>query len=190
LEYDSTEGLIKIGIVSGSSATTCNKYFCYDLTDGVWYEDTYSDNISVFRDIESASGQFHTLQIAGSSTLGFIYHMNNGTNDAGSAIDAKITFEFSNGPFLIDITEILTRVKVQGDGTQYTTSVEENDVETDTIPAGYMSADVSGDTLRRNRHLLKASNIPWITFSIRNNTLDEKLYIYDMATLTNVKQNK
>jgi hypothetical protein len=190
LEWDSTENLIKIGIVSGSSATTCNKYFCYDLTDGVWYEDVYGDSISVFREVEAASGQFHTIQIAGSSALGFIYRMNNGTDDAGTAIDAKITWEFSNGPFLIDISEILTRVKVQGSSTTYTCSVEENDVEVDTVPTGAMSAKVTNETLRRNRHLLNAGNIPWISFSIRNNTSDEKMYIYDMAVLSKAKQNK
>lgn len=190
VEYDSTENLIKIGLVSGSSATTCNKYFCFDLVDGVWYEDTYADSFSVMREIESDSGQFHTLQMAGSSALGFMYHMNNGTNDAGTAIDAKIIWEFSNGPFLIDINEILTRVKVQGNSTTYTTSVEENDVEVDTVPVGDMSAKVSGQTMRRNRHFLKAGNIPWISFSIRNNTLDEKIYIYDMAVLSKAKQNK
>lgn len=115
--------------------------------------------------------------------------MNQGTNDNNNAITAKITWEFSHGPYLIDFEEILTRVKVQGAGTSYSFSVEENDVETDT-GTGSMVAEVTNETVRRNRHQLKAGNIPWISFSITANTLDVPIYLYDMAIISTVKEHK
>lgn len=189
LEWDSTENLIKVGIVSGSSATTCNKFFCYDLTDGVWYEDVYADSISVFREVEAGSGQYFTVQVAAGSTTGYVYHMNNGTNDDGDAIDATIKFEFSHGPYFINIEEILTRVKVQGAGTSYSWIIEENDVSVDT-GTGSMVAAVTNETIRRNRHLLKAGSIPWISFTITANTLDVPIYLYDIAVMSTVTENK
>jgi hypothetical protein len=48
LSHDSTENVLKMGIVSGSSATKCNKFFVYDLVTGEWYEDTYNDSISAW----------------------------------------------------------------------------------------------------------------------------------------------
>jgi len=191
LSYDSTENMIKIGIVSGNSATTCNKFFCYDLTDGVWYEDVYADSMSCFRDVSSDTGQLHSIQISGGSTSGFLYQMNAGTNDNGTAIESKVIWEFSQGPFFINLIELSTRVKVQGDLKTYTWSLEENDVESDTSTqggAGSMAAKNASETMARNRHLLKAGETPWISFTITDDTLDESLYIYDMGIIAEVSE--
>lgn len=189
LSYDSVENLIKIGIVSGSSATTCNKFFCYDLVDGVWYEDVYNDSLSVFTEAQSDTGQFHTIQMAGGSTSGFVYRMNYGTNDVGNAIEAKMTWEFSHGPFLVDIEEVLTRVKVQGDTRTYAWSAEENDVVIDS-KTGSMAAKVINQTIRRNRHLQKVGEIPWASFTITSDTLDVPIYLYDMGIIAKATEYK
>lgn len=189
LKYDSSENVIKIGIVSGSSATTANKYFVYDLTDGVWYEDDYASEISVFSEVEADSGQYHTVQVAAGATTGFIYHMNNGTNDDDTAISAEMQWEFNNGPFFIDIEEILSRVKVQGDGKTYSWAAEENDKAFDS-GTGSMAAKVSGYTMRRNRHLKKVSNTSWTSFKITSNTKDVPIYLYDLGIISYSKEFK
>lgn len=181
LEYDSTENLVKIGIVSGSSATACNKYFCYDIADGVWYEDTYAASLSVFREVEAGSGQFHTLQISGGDSTGYLYQMNSGTTDDSTAITWKLVWEFGHGPYFIDIMEVLTRLKVSA-GQTYTWTMEENDVQVDT-GTGSMAAEVTNYTLRRNRHLQETGDIPWITFTM---TGTAAIYLYDMGVLSKV----
>lgn len=189
LEHDSTENVIKIGIVSGSSATTCNKFFIYDLVDGQWYEDVYANSLSVFREIEADSGQFHTLQVAAGSVSGHIYNMNTGTNDAGLKIDARLRWEFNQGPYFIAIDEILSRVKVQGAAKTYAWTVEENDVEIDS-GTGSMAAYAANETMRRNRHLTDADQEAWMTFSIQANTLDLPLYLYDLGIIASSVENK
>lgn len=189
LSYDSTENVVKIGIVSGSSATTCNKFFVYDVADGVWYEDVYADSMSVFKEVEADSGQFHTLQIAAGSTTGIIYRMNNGTNDDGDAIEAKVVWELSHGPYFVEVEEILVRAKVQGAGTSYDWSFEEIDEEKDSGTKS-MAARYGSQTMRRNRILSKTGSVPWITFSITADTLDVPIYIYDMSIKATATDNK
>jgi hypothetical protein len=189
LAYDSTENVIKIGIVSGGSATICNKFFVYDLTDGVWYEDVYADSFSCFTEVQADTGDVHAIQVAGGSISGFVYQMNIGTNDNTVKIDAKLIWEFSQGPYFIDIDEILTRCRVQGAQTEYTWVVEENDVAVDDGTKS-MAAEFANQTMRRNRHQLKVSDIPWSSFTIRANVKDVPLYLYDMAILTKVTEFK
>lgn len=186
LSWDTTENMIKIGIVSGSSATTCNKFFCYDLASGQWYEDTYADSLSVFSEVEGASGQFHALQVAAGSTTGFVYRMNSGTNDDGDDITWKIVWEFSNGPFFINLEEVLVRLKVQGADTSYSWTAEENDKQEDS-GTGSMVTEIAGYTLRRNRHQQKVGNIPWISFTM---TGTDAAYLYDMAVIATTDRNK
>ncbi len=162
MTYDSTENLVKIGIVSGSSATRCNKWFCYDLATGTWSEDVYTHQLGEFREIEADSGNLAVIQ------MGMIPSTSNGSNWY--------------------LCEILLRLRVQSAGS-YTWTIEENDVEEDD-GTGEMTAEHPGETMRRNRHQLKAHNTPWVTFTIQANTLDQPIYLYDMAVLADIKEYK
>lgn len=192
LEFDSTENMIKMGLVSNGGNNT-DLYFSYDLDDGQWYKDTYANEVQAFIDMADQWGQ-KRIQVAMCPRVGVTHQyymmlMNDGTNDDGAAIDAKMVWEFTQGPYFVDIEEILVRCKVQGPGTEYDFTVEENDVEEDD-GTGSMEAENANETMRRNRHLMKAHNTPWITFTIQNNTLDEELYLYDLAVTGDSKEYK
>jgi hypothetical protein len=185
LEYDSTENVIKIGIVSGSSATTCNKFFVYDLSDGVWYEDVYATSLSVAREIEAGSGQFFTRLISAGSITGFVYLMSDGITDDGTGITSKLTWEFNNGSYFIQVYEFLTRMKVSGSNT-YAIAGEENDVQTYS-ENGTLAAYATSETMVRNRHLMDLDQRSWCSISI---TATVSIYIYDCGIDASSVTNK
>jgi hypothetical protein len=185
LSYDSTENVIKMGIVSGSSATTCNKFFVYDLTDGQWYEDVYATSLSVAKEIESGSGQFFTRFISAGSTTGFVYLMNDGTTDDGTTIVSKLTWEFNNGAYFISIDEFLTRMKVSA-AQVYTLTAEENDVQVFS-ESGSLTAYAPSETMIRNRHLTDFDQRSWCSITLQASV---PIYLYDCGIDASSTVNK
>jgi hypothetical protein len=106
LFYDASEGILRLGLVSGGSATTCNIFPVYDLIDQKWTFDKYAKNMSYMAEVEAGSGDVSVLQVCGGVDDGRIYQMNNGTTDDGTAIDAYCTMEFDGGGLIINAREM------------------------------------------------------------------------------------
>ncbi len=184
LSYDSTENMIKIGLVSGSTATTCNKFFCYDLTDGVWYEDVYASSLSCFSEVEADSGQFHVIQVGAGSTTGYVYQMNNGTTDDSTAITWKLIWEFSRGPWFVGIAEVLTKFKTIASST-YTIQLEEADVQVYN-ETGSLTAYATNETVKRNRHLTDLEQRCWHSLTL---TGTNAAYLYDIGLIAKIEEH-
>lgn len=103
---DQTESVLRLGLVSGSSATTCNIFPVFDLVDQKWTFDKFAKNMSAMSEIEAGSGNVNVLQVCGGVDDGRIYQMNNGTTDDGTAIDAYCTMEFDGGGLIINAREM------------------------------------------------------------------------------------
>lgn len=185
LKYDSTENLIKIGIVSGPTAEKCNKFFQFDLTDGVWYEDVYADSLSVFEEVEASSGQFHILQVAGGSDSGLVYQMNTGDTDNGEIITWKLVWELSKGPWFTNLNEVLTKFKVSP-GDEYTIQIEETDVKTYDETGG-LDPYATNETLIRNRHLSDVEQRCWDTVTLTGET---HVYLYSIGLIASIEEYK
>lgn len=115
LKYDSTYGVLRLGLVSGSTATMPNIFPVYDLIDGTWSFDSLAQEFACMEEVEAASGSVTVLQVAGGIDDGTVYLSNYGSNDVSTAIDAYATMELNDAGNVININEIVIRIK-SGEG--------------------------------------------------------------------------
>lgn len=115
IEYDSTYDIIRIGLVSGSSATEPNIFPIYDVKSKSWGFDVLGHTITSMTEVEAGSGNIHTLQMMGRNN-GMVYIGNNGTNDAGVDITATAVMEIDGGGNRIRLMDEMLRVKSQTTG--------------------------------------------------------------------------
>jgi len=76
LEHDVSGGLIRIGLVSGSSATTPNVFPVLDLVDKTWSFDTPAQELSCMLNVDAESGDVATVQVGGGVDDGYVYQLN------------------------------------------------------------------------------------------------------------------
>jgi hypothetical protein len=111
LKYDSTFNVIRIGLVSGSSATECNVFPVYDIVDGTWSFDVLAQALACMEEIEAGSGNVTLLQVGGGVDDGFVYQLNTGRDDVDTAIDGYGIMEIDGEGSVISLTEIILRMK-------------------------------------------------------------------------------
>jgi len=109
MDYDSSVQMVKIGIVSGSSATVPNVFLLYDITTGAWYYDVHAQGFSCHTEVEAASGAISVLQIGGGTNDGTIHLLNTGVTDNGSTITCKAKMEFDGRGHNLHIEEAVIR---------------------------------------------------------------------------------
>lgn len=152
LEYDSTYNILRIGLVSGSSATNPNVFPVFDLEGKNWAFDTSADNaLSCMTEIQAGSGNIPVIQMVG-SVNGFIHTSNTGNTDNGQTVTPQATMEIDGGGKRIRIRQELLRCKSQSIG-DITRTVDINCVGTFnnsniSLP---MQAINSGESYRRHR---------------------------------------
>jgi len=110
LKYDRAFNVLRIGLVSGASATECNIFLVYDIADGTWSFDVLGQELSTMEEIEAGSGDIARLQIGGGTDDGFAYLLNTGDNDVSTAIDSYATMEIDGGCDVISLTEVILRM--------------------------------------------------------------------------------
>jgi len=107
--YDSTYQCLRIGLVSGSSATTPNVFLVYDIEDKTWKFDSLAQEFSCCVEVEAASGDTVVLQAAGGTDDGTVYQTNYGDSDVSTAIDAYATMEIDGDGAEIIMREFIIR---------------------------------------------------------------------------------
>lgn len=95
LAHDTAYNVLRIGLVSGSSATTCNIFPVYDLIDKTWSFDSYEQKPSCMTEVEAGSGDVDVIQLTGGTGDGFVYQSNYGTNDVSTLINAYVDLELN-----------------------------------------------------------------------------------------------
>ena len=116
LKYDSTDRVIRMGLVSGTSATVPNIFPVYDLVDGSFYFDTPAQELSCMSEVEAFSGDVNRIQVGGGVDDGFVYRVNTGTDDVAAAIVSYVQTELDAGGLEFDLSEVITRTKAQAAG--------------------------------------------------------------------------
>jgi hypothetical protein len=119
LSHDSSENVIRVGLVSGSSATNCNIFPVYDLEDKVWYFDTPAQELSCLAEVEASSGDSIVLQVGGGTDDGTVFLLNNTNDDVGTPIESFLKLEFGNIGEYITLRELLARWKATETGELY-----------------------------------------------------------------------
>jgi len=175
LAYDSSYHCLRLGLVSGSTATVPNIFPVYDLVDNVWSFDALTPALSCIAEVEAESGTSIIVPIGGGAADGYVYILNDDDDDEGTAIDAYITIELQAGGIPIQLNAAWLRVRAQEDGditlTPYLNGVTDSDyVQTLDMEYPEKKEDY---LIKRERLNFKAMKSTHISLKIGHNKADE-----------------
>ena len=187
LKYDSAFNVIRVGLVSGSSATLPNVFPVFDLTDKVWYFDVLAQELSCITEIEAGSGNIPVLQVAGGIDDGTVYLLNTGANDVSTGIDSFITMELNaRGEYLL-LQEVMMQMEAQNHGD---VSVE---FTKNSIQAGSKSLPMTPElplqTVRRHRFQLNIEDQN-ISIKIKNDGIGEDMQLLSLGVKTSLYKER
>jgi hypothetical protein len=140
LKYDSAYGVVRVGLVSGATATECNVFPVYDLTTRTWSFDTPYQELSCMTEVSGDSGQAAVVQVAGGIDDGTVYQSNYGKNDVAAGIDGYLDMELGYKGQLVEINDVILRVEASTGGT-LSLVLYENGVQRGDIPLSMISRD-------------------------------------------------
>jgi hypothetical protein len=176
LKYDSAFNILRIGLVTGSSASVCNTFLTYDLKDQQFSFDSLEQPLACALEVEAASGSIPVLQVGGGTADGFVYLLNNGLNDVAHEIDSYMTLELDGDGDILQIDEIMMRLKVQSAG-NVTVTPYLNSIAGTAITLA-QTAETATQTIRRHKEPLNLTS-QHISFKIQHNTVSESCYLED-----------
>lgn len=183
LEHDVMDNVIRVGLVSGDTATTPNVFPVYDIESRTWGFDTPEQKLSCLVNVESGStGNDPIIQIAGGLD-GFVYQVNVGLNDVGTAIDSDMIIELNADGEKLNLLEMSIRAKARNDNT-ITVTAYENGTEKWTKPLSLAHQSVNQQVVD---HLFN-TNVQGKQISIRlqQNAKDESMYLYGIGLRTSI----
>ena len=188
LKYDSAHHILKIGLVSGSSATKPNIFPVFDLEHTCWYFDVLGQELLCCQEVEAASGDAHLIQVGGGTDDGFVYQLNYGNNDVNEPIDSYVIQEFSGMGYYLEMREYLFRVKTQPTGSILMT-VTANDITKINRKVLNQAAEVLGQRVRR--HLIPmAITDQHISVKLQHNTVSQSFELFDWAVVLRQWENR
>lgn len=176
--YDSAFNVLRIGLVSGSSATTPNIELVFDLTDKVWYKDSLAQHLSCVTEVEASSGNVPVIQVGGGTADGTVYQLNYGTEDVTTAITAYLDIEFGVGGEFLRIDELLLRCKSQSAG-DISLTIYANGIS-DVTETLSMIAENTSEIVRRHVLSLNVQD-QHITIRLQHSTESQEMYLYDLG---------
>jgi hypothetical protein len=179
LKYDSTFQILRIGLVTGSSATVPNTFLVYDLVDHAWYTDTLGQELLCMEETEAGSGDDIILQIGGGTDDGFIYLLNSGQNDVSTAVDSSITLELDGRGEIINLTELVVRCEAQAAG-NINLTIKANDITKVNAKTLSMIAEVASQADRRHRINLNIVD-GHISITLSHGAASQDMYLYDLG---------
>lgn len=174
LKHDPIWNVLRLGLVCGSSATMPNVFPVYDLTDRVWYFDTYAVNYSCLVPVEPGSGDVPIMMLAGGVGNGFIYQDDYGTNDVSTAVSSYIQVELNGAGQWMQLVKLLLATKTQSAGT-VTVTTYQNGVQKDSFTLSQV-AEVTNQTVRRHLKTLNVKS-PNMSVKIAHATASESNYL-------------
>ena len=178
LAYDSAYNVIRVGLVCGTSATVPNVFLVFDLKDKVWSYDSLGQPLSCMTEASAASGNVPVLQLGGGCADGTVYLLNFGDNDVATAIDSYATMELTGRGQVIQLREMILRMKTQTAG-NVTLTPSLNGVAQTAITLA-MTAELTNQIIRRHRIPLNLVD-QHISLKIQHNTASESLYLEDFG---------
>ncbi len=187
LKYDSAYGVVRLGIVSGSSAILPNVFPVYDVKLKAWTLDSLAQEFACITEVEAASGNIPIVQIGGGIDDGFVYLLNTGTNDVTTAIDSFVTVEFDAAGNQMCMNELLLRVKAQSTGSVTVTPYINGQAQT--AKTLLQTAVTANDKHRRHRDNLNIVG-DHISLKYQHSTASEGCYLLDYGTTIEVYEEQ
>ena len=183
LEHDTQDNVIRIGLVSGSSATLPNIFPVFDLVTKQWAFDTPAQELSCFANVAAGSGDTTIAQVGGGIDDGTVYQCNYGYNDVSTGIDASLTFELSDGGQVLNLEELLLIAKAIESGNAVI-QLFENGLANG-VTAVAISAAIGSQKVRRHRIPIDRTS-ELISIQIGNGKKDEELYLLEAGFQVNL----
>jgi len=182
IKYDSSYHVLKIGLVTGSSATECNTWLVYDLETLSFSEDSYGYPIACMTEADAGSGNINVIQLGGGTNDGIVYILNSGLDDVDKAIDSYLVQELNNGSMVVHNNEILYRVKAQTGN--ITVTPYNNGVTKSSLAKTLSTAALnSGEVTRRHRVGVNFTGDS-VSVKIDHNELGKSVYLLDYGYQT------
>jgi hypothetical protein len=175
LAYDAAYGVLRMGLVSGTSATKPNVFPVFDLTEKVFSFDTPSQELSCMVNVQAGSGGKAVIQMAGGIDDGQVYQVNYGKIDVTEPILSGLTMEFSVRGAVLQLDELLLRVKAQESGSVLMT-VYDNGVEIGSIPLDLTAP--GGREFRRHLQIISLST-EHASIKLECSSLDSELKLLE-----------
>jgi len=197
LAHDPTHQVLRMGIVSGASATEPNLFPVYDLITKRWSFDAFSTAHTPLCMVETSGGSSSAVQVAviAGSYDGHIYLASStNLNDGGdTAIDMQVRIELNDYGKLLELKELAIRLKRQTAGSCLFTCYENGVLNTDHSRTVDMTAGteyVTGDENYVDRLILGVFQEDMISIAFRNNVIDQDMYLFDFWLDSNSVQNR
>jgi hypothetical protein len=177
--YDTQYQVLRVGLVTGASATVPNTFLVYDVVRKEWSEDTLAQALTCMVEVEASSGNAPVVQVGGGTADGFVYQLNYGQDDVSTAIDSYCIMELNFMTFQLWLEEIILRMKVQSAGsctvTPYVNGVA------GTARTLLMTAEASSETLRRHRIGFPELQGNSLSLKFQNATAAEDMELLDVG---------
>jgi len=184
VEHDTAYNVLRFGLVTGTTATVCNTFPVFDLTDKAWSFDVHGQALSCMTEVEAATGNIPILQYGGGTDDGGIYRLNTGTNDVDIAnttvpIDAYIRVEIGLQGLILALRNLVLRMKTQTAGDCTVTPYRNNTAGSDTLALS-MIAETIGDAVRRHRVGVNIQG-QQMSLKIQNSVASQELHLLDLG---------
>lgn len=178
VEHDTVYNVIRLGLVSGSTATTPNVFPVYDLKTKTWTFDTLGQPLSCAAQVEAGSGQSPIVVVGGGVADGTVYQLNHGTDDVSTAVAARINMVISHKALVLQVKEILTRIAAQPKGFMMLKAYEGENVKF-TKPLSMVPVR-SNDVSTRHRFTCELVG-DLLQLELYNESAGERLYAYEIG---------
>ncbi|MCK5132406.1 MAG: hypothetical protein KAR40_09690 [Candidatus Sabulitectum sp.] len=195
LRFDSTDNVVRMGLVSGSSATLPNIFPVFDVVDWKFSFDELAEPLACMAEVEAASGNVPVLQYGGGADDGYVYRMNTGTDDivgvtpTTTAINAYVDVERNIGAGEGRIKGVVLRCKAQAAGNVSMDAFRDTRTVAEATYTFDMTPVTAGDAYRKDRE-----NLDWpanhFTLRFSHNAIGEKVYLLDSGMVIQVDKSK
>ena len=193
ISYDRTYNVIRIGLVTGATATVPNTFRLLDLQDFSWYKDSLAQELSCVVEAEgNSTGKIPILQYGGGVDDGTIYQLNYGTNDVTTAIDAYVQMEFYHHGMELEMGNLLVGMKVQtatSPGTGSCTVTPYANGVAQTALTLSMLLENTSEIVRRHKTGVGIAS-EQMSLKFQNNAATEEIHLFDVAVEINVNVDK
>ncbi|MBV6340448.1 hypothetical protein [Candidatus Magnetobacterium casense] len=192
LAYDSARNAIRVGLVSGGSATVPNIFPVFHIEDGTWTFDVLGQALSCIAEFEGASGNTFSLQYGGGSSDGFVYRLNTGADDVSTAIDSYIDQEIDGAGNWLQMRDVALRCKTQSAGNILQSFAINGNSTFLTDPLGTLTmvAENTGEPYRRHRWRVNLRG-DHFTVRYRHATAAQSMLLLDVGyRITSIGDNR
>jgi hypothetical protein len=194
LTHDPTHQVLRLGLVSGSSATVPNIFPVYDLITRRWSFDEFSSSHILRCAAEVSGGTNSAVQVvllAGTTVGDIFYASSTNLNDDGdTAIDMQVRIELSDSGKLIDLREVAIRLKKQSVGNCLFTAYENGVLNAEYSKTIDMTSGDPGEENVVDRLLLGVYQEDSISINLGNAVINQDLYLYDYWIDVDERKNR